>query len=278
MPMFANSRGYLPSGSLQAELADRDAAVEDARLEGAVEGHDAVAQLQPGNVALQRALELRPAESAREQGDADRPYRRIEAHVHLVGAGVAHAQRVDREPAVEDRDRHGFEQAEMPACRGERQGGGAELEPPEPAGVPLEPRLEQRIVDAAGELGARGIVEPVEAATQARERDVGRFAEDRDVLELERRANRQVRLDLDVAAKDAAPGHVAKCAVDQERLRVDRQRIRDVQRLDPDARVRQERAGAEVEGARSARAQDARVVQREFAGDEAQRPPCRGRP
>ena len=88
----------------QAELAHGDAAVEDARLEGAVERHDALAQLQARDAAFERALELRPAESAREQRDADRPDRRVEAHVHLVGPGMPHAQRVDREAAVEDRD------------------------------------------------------------------------------------------------------------------------------------------------------------------------------
>ena len=150
----------------QAEFADRDAAVEDARLEGAVERHHALAQLQARDAALERALELRPAEGARQQGDADRPDRRIEAHVHLVGPGMPHAQRVDREPAVEYRDGRRLEQAEMPASGGERQVGGAELEAPEPAGVPREPRLEQRVVDAAGERGARRVVEPVEVATR----------------------------------------------------------------------------------------------------------------
>ena len=50
-------------------------------------------------------------------------------------------------------------------------------------------------------------------------------AVDRDPLEVERRARRQAAGDFDVTADRAAAGDVPECAVDQEGLRVGRQRV-----------------------------------------------------
>ena len=65
------------------------------------------------------------------------------------GPGMTHAQRVDCEPAVEDRDRHRLQQAEMPARGRERQRSGAQ----QPAGMPRHEFGHGVVVNAAEPRG-----------------------------------------------------------------------------------------------------------------------------
>ncbi len=183
---------------------------------------------------------------------------------------MPHAQGVDRKSAVEHRQGRRPEQAEVPAGGGERQVGPAELEAPEPPGVPGKPRLEQRIVNRAGERGSQGVVVPAQRAAKSLEGDGGVFTAERDALELEYRLRRQPRGNLDVTVHRAAARDVAKRRVDQERLGVGRQGRGERERFEVNARVGQQRLTGEVHAGRAARVHDARMVEGEGACVEAQ--------
>ena len=211
------------------QVAHDDVAVEYGRLEIAAERHDTLRQLEIRDAARNGAGKFRPAQRAAQQRNADRAHLGIESQVHLVGAGVTHAQRLDREPAVEDRNEQRLEQPEVTAGGREWQLDRAELDAPEARRFPGHVRLERVIVDLARKLAARRVVEPVQQAAEPCDRQGAGLAVERDVLECQFRPRRQAKGDIHLAMNMAESLDVLQRGLDQVRLHVDWQCGREIE-------------------------------------------------
>ena len=191
MPMFANRRGYLPSGSrkLNSLTATRPSKTRASRAPSSVT--TPWRSCRPGmspssvpwNSGQPKARESRPtligliAASKR-------------TYISSVPACRTRSVSIARAPSNTGRVAGPSRRKCRPVVANGRSAG-AELEAPEPPGVPREPRLEQRIVDRAGERGSRGVVVPAQRAAKSLEGEGGGLTAERDAVELEYRARRQ---------------------------------------------------------------------------------------